>query len=499
MFKHPLFDTNINPMHICVQVVNKRRLLNFHAICFSFFASLLKELGPLHVTDSKIEDEVNDFPPEARDLIQSAGGIGQFLSKSLQFFHMDGYVCLMVDAPKAQNLAMTNKQSIDGQTKKQKTRALPPDTRSRDQFPALGATAPEDSTNSQFYKNNGNISQNPNVVRPVKRDSILRRQTSTPDSECTSSSDPLDNFLSHLSQTLSQSSIDDRDKNDVALAMLSNRDSVDGAKSPRATPSDYGSSLYMPSAYGDSKSQESISDSISSGFMSNIIPNANSQASVDSSGDTGLPLVVDTTKEDHDVTPPMTSPGLIHDMMGAKPLTHSSLIDHPLMKASSGAESKTPDSDENRNHDAGDGPNIDVGSVVPNLTSVILNKSNSTEEHPSPLPEARSSGHVLPQSSSVQKQYELLAPGTRLTPEQATITPPRPRNTSPKAHEPDFSALGFILPPHPDEELQVASSAGTPMNSLAHSSMPSWINTTNIGVLLLKFEQLKLGVIFRGT
>ena len=397
---------------------------------------------------------------------------------------MDGYVCLMVDAPKAQNLAMTNKQSIDGQTKNQRTRALPPDTRSRDQFPSLGATALEDSTNSQFYKNNGNILQNQNVVRPVMRESLLRRQTSTPDSECTSSSDPLDNFFSApLSQTLSQSSIDDRDKNDVALAMLSNRDSVDSVKSPRATPSDYGSSLYMPSAYGDSKSQESISESISSGFMSNIIPNANSQASVDSSGEVGLPLAVDTTKEDHDVTPPMTSPGLIHDMMGAKPLTHLSLINHPLMKAPAGAESKTPDLDENRNHDAGDGPINDGGSVVPNLTSVILNNSNYTE-HPSPLPEARLSGDVLPQASSVQKQYELLAPGTRLTPEQATITPPRPRNTSPKAHEPEFSDFGLMLPPHPDQELQAGASAGTSTNSLAHSSIPSWMNTTNIGVLL---------------
>ena len=471
-------------------------LIYFHTICFSLFAILLKESGPLHVTDTKIEEEVDNFPMEARDLIQSAGGIGQFLSKSLQFFHMDGYVCLMVDAPKAQNLAMTSKQSIYCQKKKPRTRVLPPDTRSRDQFPSLGATAPEDSTSSQFYKNNGNILQNQNSVQSVMRKSSLRRQTSTPDSESTSSSDPLDNFFSaHLSQTLSQSSIDDRDKNDVALAELDNRDSVDSVKSPRATPSDYGSSLYMPSAYGDSKSQESISDSISSGFMSNIIPNMNSQTSVDSSGDVGLPLAVDTTKEDHDVTPPMTSPGLIHDMMGAKPLTHLSLIDHPLMKAPVGTESKTPDLDEKRNPDAGESPNKDEGGAAQDLTSVILNDSKSTEEHPSPLPEARLSGDVLPQASSVQNQYQLLAPGTRLTPEQATITPPRPRNTSPKAPEPDFSMLGSMLPPHPDEELQAASSAGTSMpslvsmatTSLAHSSVPSWMNTdiaANIGTVL---------------
>ena len=175
---------------------------------------------------------------EARELILSAGGIGQFLSKSLQFFHMDGYVSLMVDVRKVQALAKTSKEKgVDGQTKKPKTRALPPDTRSRDQFPTLGATAPEDGV-SNYHKNHGTFAQNLNLTRPAMRENSLRRQLSTPDSESTSSSDHLDNlFSAHLSQTLSQSSVDDRDKNDVAL---------DSLRSPRGTPSDYGSNLYMP-------------------------------------------------------------------------------------------------------------------------------------------------------------------------------------------------------------------------------------------------------------
>ena len=471
---------------------------------------MLKESGPLHVTDSRIQEEIDNFPMEARELIQSAGGIGHFLSKSLQFFHMDGYVCMMADAPKAQGLARKNKQqTVEGNVSKSRTRVLPPDTRSRDQFPTLGAAAPEENSYNHYYKNHADVLLSQQTVRVAMRDNLLGRETSTPDSECTSSSDPLDNFISaQLSQTLSQSSVDDREKTDTALATLTKKDSLDD-KSPFQICSDSGANLFMPSAYGDSKSQESsISDGFGTGLVSSIIPNTNSQASVDSSIDVDIPLVVDTTKENLDVIPPMTSPGLIHDIMGAKPLNPLSLIDHPLMKGPIVSESKPRSntqhdiSDEIRNGDVGESPGRDELEMKIPVKSPIEDSTvenvEPQKEKSSPLPETRLRKDPLPHASPVHRQSALLAPGPRLTPEQATITPPRPRNTSPKPHEPEFNIHGSMLPPHPDEEqsskslpvTSVDSLVSMPTTSLESSSAPAWMNTdisANLGRVFLKY------------
>ena len=109
---------------------------------------------------------------------------------------------------------------------------------------------------------------------------------------------------------------------------------------------------------------------------------------MDSSSDAGIMLAVDTMKEACDFTPPMTSPGLIHDIMGAKPLSHKSLIDHPLMKPPVNAESKTPEIDENRNQDARDTTNIDEGCGAQDSVAAVEH-SKLTNEAPSPLPLAR--------------------------------------------------------------------------------------------------------------
>lgn len=431
---------------------------------FSLFAILLKESGPLHVNDSRIEAELENFPMEARLLIQGAGGIGQFLAKSILFYHLDNYVSLLVDSTKARALVRDNKQqNSEGQANKPRTRVLPPDTRSRDHFPTLGASSSEEN---QFYKNQLERSQSQHNMRGVVRDNMFKRETSTPDSEYTSASDPLDNFFSaQLSQTLSQSSMDDRDKSDVTLPTLTAVES----KFPLATDSDYSQNLFMPSAYGDSKSQETtIGNSISSGFVSpGLVPNF--------SDEIGIPLVLDTTKEARDAAPPMSSPGLIHEMMGAKPLNQLSLMDHPLLKSHSNNSIASEDKAQQNTSD--ENKITRKSPVKESLTgdSKPVNIIMQQDLNSSPLPETRQNRDLLPRSSPMAKQVELLAPGTRLTPEQATITPPRPRYAASDAPEPEFTIHGSV-PPHPDmEDTLNVSSPVTSVDSLI--SMP----TTSLG------------------
>ena len=79
---------------------------------FSFFATFLQENGPLNVEDPRIQQEVDNFPPEAHGIISAAGGIGRFLIQSLQFAMIDDFVCLMHDAVKARTLADQYKQKL---------------------------------------------------------------------------------------------------------------------------------------------------------------------------------------------------------------------------------------------------------------------------------------------------------------------------------------------------------------------------------------------------
>ncbi len=410
--------------------------------------------------DGKITDELCEFPPEARDLIQLVGGIGHFLSQSLQFYHVDGFVCLMSDAPKAQTLARSSKKpSGSGQGNQNKKRALPPDTRSADQFPSLGLQPTDKSGYKANYQIDG--TQNSNR-RSSLRDNISQRETSTPESECTTMSDPFlaTFFGAQLSQGLSQSSVDDAERVDA----MSSKNSQDDRLSLAASDS----GLFMPSAYGDTKSQESgVSDPLSSGLvLSNVLPEVSSSQTSAESRD--RPLVVDTAGQMaiESPSPTLASPGLIHEIMGAKPLNQMSL-DHPLFKAPLPGADAPSDS------------NFNPTSICPvelsdSRTSTDAEGQLEQEERlqqVNPLPAAR--------AQSLAQQHPFDALQRHLTPERATITPPRPRAALPETVE----ALRFnihepVLPPHPDEEQSVTRSVDSPSLpppvSRVTSAMPNW-------------------------
>ncbi|KAI8509029.1 protein K48-linked ubiquitination [Branchiostoma belcheri] len=66
---------------------------------YSFFASLLSE-GPLPLDSPKLVQDIDNFPPEAKKLVDDAGSLKSFLLGSLQFVASENMVCLLKDAGK---------------------------------------------------------------------------------------------------------------------------------------------------------------------------------------------------------------------------------------------------------------------------------------------------------------------------------------------------------------------------------------------------------------
>ncbi len=392
------------------------------------------------MTHSLIQQELTQFGPGVMRMISEAGGVGEFLSKCLHFYYLDGYVSLMRDAAKLRaRVDMNREQGVKVLPRKL---TLPPDTRSTQQFPSLGDNP---SGFIRNYNSNNHVEVRPpnlNLVRSSVPESVaMRAETLTPDSQATSGgSDPLDNFFTTLSQTLSQSSIGDGEKTDPVLSALMM--SVDD-KFPAATSGDAGNSLFMPSAYGDAKSQESATSEtceILPGILTEEKTGNDAQSDRDHS-----PLEVDTDRVEEVVgTPPMTSPGLIHDIMGGKPLNQNSMSSHPLL-----ARVAPPNSPQGRQTDVS-GKGRGVVKVGREARKVINSVQNKQPETLSPLPKARTD---LPLVCDVPVSPAALS--SRLTPEQATITPPRPRAQHHPVPDPmeqhSFSARR-ISPPHPDQD-----------------------------------------------
>lgn len=64
------------------------------AISFSYFEQILEEHGPLDASDALLVGELDNFPPEAQTLIETAGGLEPFLLNSLRFVQFDELIGL---------------------------------------------------------------------------------------------------------------------------------------------------------------------------------------------------------------------------------------------------------------------------------------------------------------------------------------------------------------------------------------------------------------------
>ncbi|XP_071031002.1 E3 ubiquitin-protein ligase TTC3 [Oncorhynchus clarkii lewisi] len=77
---------------------------------YDYFAQILEEYGPLGAQDPLLVGELDNFPPDAQQKIQEAGGLEHFLLESLRFVMTDNLLGLMKHAVSLQD---TNTHRMD--------------------------------------------------------------------------------------------------------------------------------------------------------------------------------------------------------------------------------------------------------------------------------------------------------------------------------------------------------------------------------------------------
>ncbi|XP_055798331.1 E3 ubiquitin-protein ligase TTC3-like isoform X4 [Salvelinus fontinalis] len=70
---------------------------------YDYFAQILEEYGPLKAQDPQLVGELDNFPPDAQQKIQEAGGLKPFLLESLRFVMTDNLLGLMKHAVSLQD------------------------------------------------------------------------------------------------------------------------------------------------------------------------------------------------------------------------------------------------------------------------------------------------------------------------------------------------------------------------------------------------------------
>lgn len=74
--------------------------------CHSFIHDLLKQLGPSNAGDPILQTEINNFPPEAKNVIHKCGGYRSFILLSKDLVVVDKMLCARSDLIVAQNSAL---------------------------------------------------------------------------------------------------------------------------------------------------------------------------------------------------------------------------------------------------------------------------------------------------------------------------------------------------------------------------------------------------------
>ena len=78
---------------------------------------ILKVNGPLAIDDTRVQQELEVFPPEAQEKIKNAGGLGDFLRQSFKFAVIDDVISLLTDAVKAREIALIRRDERVNQGK----------------------------------------------------------------------------------------------------------------------------------------------------------------------------------------------------------------------------------------------------------------------------------------------------------------------------------------------------------------------------------------------
>jgi len=73
--------------------------------CHSFIHDMLKHMGPTNAMDPRLQQEINNFPPEAKRVIQKCGGYRNFILRSKDLTVVDKIVSARADLKLAQEMA----------------------------------------------------------------------------------------------------------------------------------------------------------------------------------------------------------------------------------------------------------------------------------------------------------------------------------------------------------------------------------------------------------
>jgi len=73
--------------------------------CHSFIHDMLKHMGPTNAMDPRLQQEINNFPPEAKRVIQKCGGYRNFILRSKDLTVVDKIVSSRADLKIAQEMA----------------------------------------------------------------------------------------------------------------------------------------------------------------------------------------------------------------------------------------------------------------------------------------------------------------------------------------------------------------------------------------------------------
>ncbi|XP_078574680.1 E3 ubiquitin-protein ligase TTC3-like [Branchiostoma floridae x Branchiostoma japonicum] len=154
---------------------------------YSYFASLLSE-GPLSLDSPKLIQDLDNFPPEAKKLVDDSGSLKSFLLGSLQFVASENMVCLLKDAGK---LGLASKREItpplnpcaptftprsspepdEVSNDSPPPQLMTPSDNSQQSSPDLSSSAADDMANS------GDDTSNKITIHPPESDSSVLKAT----------------------------------------------------------------------------------------------------------------------------------------------------------------------------------------------------------------------------------------------------------------------------------------------------------------------------------
>jgi len=99
-------ETDVMESHFAKLNLDEEELIVMES-CHSYIHDLLRQMGPTNAMDPRLQSEINNFPPEAKRVIQKCGGYRNFILRSKDLAVVDKIVATKSDLRNAQEMAFT--------------------------------------------------------------------------------------------------------------------------------------------------------------------------------------------------------------------------------------------------------------------------------------------------------------------------------------------------------------------------------------------------------